>query len=309
MMEQERFEELAAMNALGMLESDEKRTLDGTTTRDKDLRALGHELDLTVAELGYLIQPMEPPADMKKRIRAKMRAKGVKGIGISRGAIIGGTGWALAASFAVASIWLWKDRAGMTEQLAAASRAISPPVSSPVVSAVDDGKAKARTLEEELKKRRDEYEAQKKALQAEIDTLRKRETDAGAQIAKLTADLEALKKQELESQLQIATLQSKVWEYRRSEMLVVWDQKRSQGVIVLDKMPKVDSDKDYQLWVVDPGKPDPVSAGVVTVDAKGSVKTVFKPVEAVSGEAKFALSVEKKGGVPKSEGQLLMVGP
>lgn len=308
MMEQERFEELAAMNALGMLESDEKRTLDGTVARDKDLRALGLELDLAAAELGYLIKPVEPPADMKKRIRAKMRVKGVKGIGLSRGAIIGGAGWALAASFAVASIWLWNERAGMTEQLAAASRAIAPPAN-PVAPVVDDGKAKARTLEEELKKRRDEYEAQKNALQVEINTLRKRETDASAQIAKLTADLEALKKQEQESQLQIATLQSKVWEYRRSEMLVVWDQKRSQGVVMLDKMPRVESDKDYQLWVVDPNKPAPISAGVVTVDSKGSVKTVFKPVEAVTGEAKFALSVEKKGGVPKSEGQLLMVGP
>lgn len=307
-MEQERFEELAAMNALGMLESDEKRTLDGTIARDKDLRVLGGELDQTVAELGYLIKPVQPPADMKKRIRAKMRAKGVKGVGFSREVIIGAAGWALAAGFAVASIWLWKERAGMTEQLAAASRAIAPP-SNPVAPVVDDGKAKAHTLEEELKKRRDEYEAQKKALQVEIDTLRKRETDSSAQIAKLTADLEALKKQEQESQLQIATLQSKVWEYRRSEMLVVWDQKRGQGVIVLDKMPKVETDKDYQLWVVDPSKPDPVSAGVVTVDPKGSVKTVFKPVEAVTGEAKFALSVEKKGGVPKSEGQLLMVGP
>ena len=79
--------------------------------------------------------------------------------------------------------------------------------------------------------------------------------------------------------------------------------------MVLDKMPKVQSDQDYQLWVVDPNKPDPVSAGVVTVDAKGSVKASFKTVETVTGEAKFALSIEKKGGVPKSEGQLLMVGP
>lgn len=305
-MDQERFEELAAMNALGMLENDEKRALDGAVARDKEVRSLTLELEQVTAELAYLVQPVEPPANMKKRIRAKMRAKGVKGAGLSRGVIIGGTGWALAACFALASIWLWKERAGMTQQLAAASRAIAP-VHNPATPVVDDGKA--RTLEEELKKRRDEFEAQKQALAKEIETLNKRETEAKAQNARLTAEVAALKEQEQQSQLQIATLQSKVWEYRRSEMLVVWDQKRSQGVVMLDKMPKVDSDKDYQLWVVDPSKPNPVSAGVVTVDAKGSVKTVFKPVEAVSGEAKFALSIEKKGGVPKSEGQLLMVGP
>ncbi len=305
-MDEERFEELAAMNALGMLENDEKRALDGAIARDKEVRSLTLELEQVTAELAYLIQPVEPPANMKKRIRAKMRARGVKGGGVSRGVIIGGTGWALAAAFAVASVWLWQERAGMTMQLAAASRAIAP-VHNPAAPVVDDGKT--RTLEEELKKRRDEFEAQKQALVKEIESLHKQETDAKAQSAKLTAEVAALKQQEQQSQLQIATLQSKVWEYRRSEMLVVWDQKRSQGVVVLDKMPKVQSDQDYQLWVVDPNKPDPVSAGVVTVDSKGSVKASFKPVEAVSGEAKFALSIEKKGGVPKSEGQLLMVGP
>lgn len=304
-MDEERFEELAAMNALGMLENDEKRALDGAVARDKELRSLTLELEQVTAELGCLIKPVEPPANMKKRIRAKMRAKGVKGAGISRGVIIGGTGWALAAGLAVASVWLWQERAGLTQQLAAASRAMAPVSSSAPV--VDDGKT--RTLEEELKKRRDEFEAQKQSLAAEIESLRKQETDAKAQTAKLTAEVAALKQQEQQSQLQIATLQSKVWEYRKSEMLVVWDQKRSQGVVVLDKMPKVQSDQDYQLWVVDPNKPDPVSAGVVTVDAKGSVKASFKTVEAVTGEAKFALSIEKKGGVPKSEGQLLMVGP
>jgi len=305
-MDDERFEELAAMNALGMLENDEKRALDGAVARDKEVRSLTLELEQVTAELAYLVKPVEPPANMKKRIRAKMRAKGVKGAGVSRGVIIGGTGWALAASFALASVWLWQQRASMTQQLAAASRAIAP-VNNPATPVVDDGKA--RTLEEELKKRRDEFEAQKQALAKEIETLNKRETEANAQNARLTAEVAALKEQEQQSQLQIATLESKVWEYRRSEMLVVWDQKRSQGVVMLDKMPKVDSDKDYQLWVVDPSKPNPVSAGVVTVDSKGSVKTIFKPVEAVSGEAKFALSIEKKGGVPKSEGQLLMVGP
>ncbi len=304
-MEQERFEELAAMNALGMLENDEKRALDGAVARDKELRSLTLELEQTTAELAYLIEPVEPPANMKKRIRAKMRANGLKGAGVSRGVVIGVTGWALAACFAVASVWLWREQAGLTQQLAAASRAIAPV--NPTTPVVDDGKT--RTLEEELKKRRDEFEAQKLALVKEIESLHKSEADVKTQNAKLTAEVAALKQQEQESKLQVATLQSKVWEYRRSEMLVVWDEKRSQGVVMLDKMPKVDSDKDYQLWVVDPNKPDPVSAGVVTVDAKGSVKASFKPVDAVTGEAKFALSVEKKGGVPKSEGQLLMVGP
>ena len=38
-MDQERFEELASLNAFGMLENDEKRALDGAIARDKDVRA------------------------------------------------------------------------------------------------------------------------------------------------------------------------------------------------------------------------------------------------------------------------------
>jgi len=52
-----------------------------------------------------------------------------------------------------------------------------------------------------------------------------------------------------------------------------------------------------------------VSAGVVEVNAKGVAKIAFKPVDAVGETVKFALSVEKKGGVPKAEGPIVLVGP
>jgi anti-sigma-K factor RskA len=71
----------------------------------------------------------------------------------------------------------------------------------------------------------------------------------------------------------------------------------------------VEAGKDYQLWVVDPKSPEPVSAGVVKVDDKGSAKTSFKPVASVSSAAKFAISVEAKGGVEKKAGPVVMMGP
>ncbi len=304
----ERHEELAALNALGMLESDEKRVLNGASVADKELRDLSTELELTAAELARLIAPVEPPADMKRRIRAKMRSSGVKGAGLSRGFVLGGIGWALAAALAVASVWLWQDREKLVQQVAAVSRAMAT-VASTIPANATTEKKETRNIEEELKSLRSDFETKKAALSTEIEALRKRETDANARIAQLVAEAEALKQQEARSQLQIATLQSKVWEYRRSEMIVVWDGYKRQGVLMLDKMPRVDAGKDYQLWVVDPNKPDPVSAGVVTVDDKGVAKTAFKPVDAVGETVKFALSVEKKGGVPKNEGPIVLVGP
>ncbi len=304
----ERHEELAALNALGMLESDEKRVLNGASVADKELRDLSVELELTAAELAYLIAPVEPPADMKRRIRAKMRSSGVKGAGLSRGVVLGGIGWALAAALAVASVWLWQEREKLVQQVAAVSRAMAP-VAPTVPATATTEKKETRNIEEELKSLRGDFESKKTALSAEIAELSKRETAANARIAQLVAEAEALKQQEARSQLQIATLQSEVWEYRRSQMIVVWDAYKRQGVLLLDRMPRVEAGKDYQLWVVDPSKPDPVSAGVVTVDDKGVAKTAFKPIDAVGETVKFALSVEKKGGVPKNQGPIVLVGP
>jgi|UniRef100_UPI0037848501 anti-sigma-K factor RskA len=303
----ERQEELAALNALHMLEGDEQRALDGACVSDKELRALNTELEQVALELARLITPVEPPADMKKRIRAKIRSRGGLGaFGVSRGVILGTAGWALAAGLAVASVWLWNERSKLIEQHASAVRAIA--TATPSSSSAEE-KKEARSLEDELKSIRDDYDKKQAALNSEIESLRKREAEAQTRITQLTAETEALKKQDSEAQLQIAKLQSKVWEYRRSEMSIVWDGRRSQGVIMLEKMPLAEPGTDYQLWVVDPGKPDPVSAGVITVDDKGSAKTVFKTVVPVGESAKFALSVENKGGVPKNKGPIVFIGP
>jgi anti-sigma-K factor RskA len=301
----ERYEELAALNALRMLEGDEQRALDGACVSDKELRTLNAELEQAAAELALLVPPAEPSVGLKKRIRAQIRSKGgPAAFGISRGAIVGTAGWALAAG--LASIWLWNERSKLIERHDSALKAIAAAI--PATNPTEE-KKETRSLEDELKSIRADYEKKQAGLNTEIESLRKRETEAKNRITQLTAETEALKKQDAEAQFQIASLQSEVWEYRRCEMAVVWDGRRGQGVIMLDKMPRAESGKDYQLWIVDPGKPDPVSAGVITLDDKGSAKTVFKPVVPVGETAKFALSIEKKGGVPKKEGQIVFISP
>jgi anti-sigma-K factor RskA len=53
----------------------------------------------------------------------------------------------------------------------------------------------------------------------------------------------------------------------------------------------------------------PVDAGIVRVDSTGFAKVDFKPVTEVTDASKFALSVEKEGGVPKGEGPIVLIGP
>jgi anti-sigma-K factor RskA len=93
-----------------------------------------------------------------------------------------------------------------------------------------------------------------------------------------------------------------------SKGTVVWRQNRQSGVIKLSNMPAPDPGKDYQLWVVDAEHKDPISAGIVRVNADGVAELRFKPVDAANHVKAFAISVEREGGVPKKEGPIVMVG-
>ena len=67
-------------------------------------------------------------------------------------------------------------------------------------------------------------------------------------------------------------------------------------------------DQHSQLQMFRDG-PNTALFTLVTVDTKGVAKTSFKPVDSVGETVKFAISVEKKGGVPKAEGPIVLVGP
>jgi len=132
--------------------------------------------------------------------------------------------------------------------------------------------------------------------------------------ALLVADRERTKKvvRELESrdvyaQTQIATLSSQLESAPRATAVVVWDEQKQQGVLKVLDVPPTAADRDYQLWVVDPKYKQPVSAGVFGVDKSGVTKITFKPDSPVTTVKAFAVSLERKGGVPKAEGPMVLL--
>ncbi len=269
---EERFEELAALNALGMLEGDEKRTLDGVIVRDHALKNLCTELEATVAELAGAVTPFATPAALKGRIRAKIRSRRT-GAAKHSGNYWAFTGWAAAAALAVSSAWLWMEREKLQTNLQSSTAAIAT-----------------------------EIEQAQKAATEQRESLEK-------QITTLNSEIASLQKRDALAQMRIATLQTTVEGYKQGVAVVVWDSEKHQGVLKLEKMPPVQVGKDYQLWVVDPKQPVPVDAGIVRVDSTGFAKVDFKPVTDVTDASKFALSVEKEGGVPKGEGPIVLIGP
>lgn len=126
---------------------------------------------------------------------------------------------------------------------------------------------------------------------------------------KLTSELAALREQNALSHMEIAMLQSSLEGYKQGVAVVVWDGEKGEGILKLEKMPPLDTQKDYQLWVVDTKNPVPVNAGVVKVDQNGYARVGFKPMQEVTEASKFALSVERKGGVPRGEGPIVFISP
>ncbi|MCB1085785.1 MAG: anti-sigma factor [Verrucomicrobiae bacterium] len=138
------------------------------------------------------------------------------------------------------------------------------------------------------------------------ETTGRRLAAANQQIGTLERDLaEAARGLDL-SRIEVASLKSTIEEYREGVALVLWDAEKQEGVLKLEKMPRIPTEKDYQLWVVDPAQPNPVDAGVVRLDENGFARVRFKPSAAVTAD-KFAISVEQQGGVPVAQGPIVLV--
>jgi anti-sigma-K factor RskA len=126
-------------------------------------------------------------------------------------------------------------------------------------------------------------------------------------IAQSEKELASLKEKNVLAELKIATLKAQIAAYKGATAVVVWDKEQKKGVLQLDKLPPPGQGKDYQLWVIDPKNPQPVSAGVLSVPNDGLIRTSFHPASPVESADAFAISVEKAGGAPKPEGQIILV--
>ena len=131
-------------------------------------------------------------------------------------------------------------------------------------------------------------------------SLKSREQELLAELVKATS-AEHVAKMEIDS------LQSTLEEYRQGFAMVVWDPQTQQGVIKMEEMPVLAAEKDYQLWIVDPSYKNPVDGGIVRVDGQGFARVEFKAKDAVKKAEKFAISVERKGGVPVAEGPIVLL--
>lgn len=297
-------EELAALSALGSLTDEERSAFEIEVARDSELEALTSDLEKTTAALMAAAPALQPPAELRSELMAEVRrrisAKKPTQRTLKRTRQFLWVSWGLAAALAAGAFLLWSERAQLTQQVAAMTE-VEAEARHQLILVRDE-----RDL---LEEKHSETLAKLTALTKELEMSRQSSSIAELEVKKLNDELATLQKRDALAQVLIATLQSSVEAYKQGVAVVVWDSEKAQGVLKLEKMPPVEEGKDYQLWVVDPKKPAPVDAGVVRVNADGFAKVDFKPVSEISEAAKFALSVEKEGGVPKGEGPIVLIGP
>lgn len=117
-----------------------------------------------------------------------------------------------------------------------------------------------------------------------------------------------LRRSEDLARLKVSALASLAGNTKEALAIAVWDPDQQAGLLTLDRMPAIAESQDYQIWVVDPAYPNPVNGGVFHMAEDGSVTLAFKPDQPVTQATAFAISLEKKGGVPKAEGPIVLLG-
>jgi hypothetical protein len=110
------------------------------------------------------------------------------------------------------------------------------------------------------------------------------------------------------ARLQACALVSQADTVKDVQAIAVWAPDQQTGLLMFDNLPIIDPQQDYQIWVVDPAYPNPVNSGVFHVATGGRAALAFQPDQPIKQAATFAISLEKKGGVRKPEGPILLSG-
>jgi anti-sigma-K factor RskA len=268
----ERHQELAALHALGLLEGAERSAFEAELAGNPELAALVRSLDNTSAQLALAAPPLPPPASLKTRILAAVDAPGEAPEPATASPLLRLTPWAMAASLLLAAMWLASHNLSLQSENAA------------------------------LRNERQLAEIAYRAAQAQL-------TERSLLAEGMINDLgRQLRDQQDLTRLKVTALASLAGNTPEAQAIAVWDPDRETGLLTVDKLPAIADNQDYQLWVVDPAYPNPVDGGVFRPGADGHVVLAFKGNQPIKNVAAFAISLEKKGGVPKAEGPIVMLG-
>ena len=255
----ERMEEQASLYVLGGLPAEEARAFESAMASDGELRKLVEALRLSRDALAGSLPEIAPPPALKQAILAQIEAQ-EKIVPLKAGPEERSGGW---------QTWLPWAMAACLAILCAVS--------------LSQQANERQTITEQAK--------QLAEMNRMADSLRN-------QTANLQQAVVALQETNRLAGIRIAMLNSQLADAPKAVAVSLWDDQQQRGVFLVENLPPLTADKDYQLWVMDPKYPSPVSAGVFQVDAQGNVRLQFKADKLIGTADKFAVTKEPKGGLP-----------
>jgi anti-sigma-K factor RskA len=267
----ERMEEQAGLYVLGVLTPEETREFEAALTWDIELQQLVEKLRVSRDALAGALPEAIPPPALKEKILAQISAQ-EKIVPLLADVDKHGTGWSIWLSWALAACLAIVCGVSLSQQ-------------------------------KNLRQKIGEQSRQIVDLNGLADSLRGETLDLKRAVA-------SLQETNRLANLRIAMLGSMLSDSPKAVAVSLWDDKEQRGVFVVQNLKPLPADKDYQLWVIDPKYPTPVSAGVFQVDAQGNVRLQFKADKLIESASKFAVTLEPKGGllIPTLKNLVLMGG-
>jgi anti-sigma-K factor RskA len=132
-----------------------------------------------------------------------------------------------------------------------------------------------------------------------IVQLRADREDLRDQIARANDQAAHLRDSNALINLRVTALDAKDPAYAGAKILVAWDRSQHHGTVAMANLPPAPAGHDYQLWVLDPNAPKPLSAGVLVAS-----RAFDSPAVSMSNPG-FAVSLEPTGGSPAPTGPIL----
>lgn len=269
-MNAERHEDLAALRAFGLLDEAERRASETELAGNPEFAALAASLDETAAQLALATPQFAPPPVLKQRILAA--ASTPAEVPVMDFPLLRFAPWGVAAAFAFGTIWFALQNYALHSE--------------------NDALRTERRLAEV-------------AYRAAQNQLAERTLLAETMITNLGT---SLRRSENLARLKVSALASLAGNTKEAQAIAVWDPDQQAGLLTFEKLPVIADEQDYQVWIVDPAYPNPVNGGVFKPDSAGHAVLAFRPDQPVRQAAAFAISLEKKGGVPKAEGPIVLLG-
>ena len=297
----EHHEELASLYALDLLDGAERVEFEKSLAQNTALRGRVQELREASSQLAYLAGDARPSPGLRDRILASAAARPPARSVPSPAPVVPfapflWAGWGVAAALMLGAFWLGQRFLGAEREL------------SETRTLAEVERAGAQSVQNQLEAERLIAQQQAADLKSTLDDLtrtRQALSTERSQAARQLAELQA--RYDL-ANFKVSRLASLLGNSPEAAAIAVWNPLTQEGVLTVEKLPALASNQDYQLWVIDPQYVNPVDGGVFTVDAATGVgRLQFRPKQPVAQATKFAISREKKGGVPKAEGPIVLL--